>query len=200
MSILIVEDALIAVCKDAVGEHMRQVSSLPSDWDDELINRLGLAAPAVFVGFGGGPAQRDAAQGEAAISGRWAITVATAHASGEEARRRGDALQPGAYELVETLAPLVHNFTIPKVGTTKLESIDNLYTGSVDGKGLAVYVIVLSVPMSFPLVVPAEQLGRFAAFGANYDIPPHSPENHRRWIAGDASGGQPDAADVITLP
>lgn len=199
-TILDIEDALISRAKLLLGTLVRGVESLPGDWDDDMFRRLLRLVPGVFVVFSGGQRTGNAGQMEAAIDGRWSLVVATGHASGEAERRRGDSLEVGAYHLVQVLAAGMHGFAVPHVGSLLLLDVQNLYTGSVDSQGLAVYVLTFSLPMSFDAEPLADDLGYFVRFEAQLDIPPQQPELHRRWLRGDFDDGRPDATDTVILP
>lgn len=194
------EDAIMLRCEAAAGDLVQAVQSLPGDWDDEMFSRLAAAVPGVFVIFSGGQRSSGAGQQEAAIDGRWSVLVCTGHASGETARRRGDALEVGAYQLVNRLAAQLHGFTVPGVGTLSLLGVNNLFTGTVDKKGLAVYALDFSLPMTFELGAPLDAPGHFVTFSARYDTPPHTPDNHRAWLRGEQQPPAPDAEDIVTLP
>ena len=200
MNIAAVEDVLIAECKAALGRKVRGVESLPGDWDDEMLNRLVRAVPGVFVVFGGGPRRGAPGEIEASINARFTVITATGHASGEAARRRGDAMQVGAYELLNVLVPRLHGLTVPGAGTLSLEDVGNLYSGVIDTKGLAVYTATFSMPLCFDLVADESLLAPYETFAALYDVPPLTPAAHADWLAGNLSASRPDAADTVALP
>lgn len=200
-SILSCEEAIIGKAKALLGDIVRQVDSLPGDWDDQMFKRLLAAVPGVFVIFSGGARSNGAGQQEAAIEARWTVLTATGHASGEQARRHGDALEVGAYHLVQLLAAGLHGFTIRGVGTMALLDVQNLFTGAVDAQGLAVYALTFSLPMTFDLVEgEGGQPGHFVHFNAQLDVPPHNTERHRAWLRGDFDLALPDAQDQVILP
>ena len=200
MSITTVEDALIAEATATLGAHVRGVESLPGDWDDEMLKRLLRAVPGCFVAFAGGARSGAASAAEARIDSRWVVYVCTGHASGEAARRRGNQVQAGAYELIAMLAPRLHGLRIAGVGSASLLDVQNLYTGSIDRQGLSVYALTLSLPMLFELVADAAQLTPFVTFDAQYDVPPFTTEQHDEWLQGDYTTATPDARDTVTLP
>jgi phage gp37-like protein len=200
MSILAVEDALIAECTTALGTKVRGVQSLPGDWDDDMLRRFLRLVPGVYVSFGGGGVPRQGATG-LELDSRWIVYVGTGHASGETARRRGDALQAGAYELLEVLLPRLHGLLVPNVGSVRVTDVSNLWTGSIDRQGLAVYAIALTLPMALDIVAGDDVLAPFETFAALYDVPPHDIfAEHRKWLDGVATTTAPDAADTVTLP
>jgi phage gp37-like protein len=198
MSIKAVELALIDRIKQLLGARVRQVASLPGDWDDDMLKTFGKAAPGVFVAFTGGPRREAPAGVEASITAGWAVYVATAHAT-EQARRQGDARQIGAYDLVELLAPALHGAQLAGAGTLNLEGITNLYTGVIERQALSVYGLGFTMPMTFARA-ETDSLDDFETFVALYDVPPITPENHVAWLAGNTSTSAPDAADTVVLP
>lgn len=200
MTIIAIEDALIDKIKTALGSHVKGVESLPGDWDDEMLKRLLRYVPGVYVAFAGGPRLGAAGAAEATIDGKWLVYLSTGHASGEAARRRGDGQQVGAYELIAILAPLLDGLTVSDVGSFSLIDVSNLYTGSIDRQGVAIYALTLSIPMTFSLA-PGGTLTPFETFHAQYDVPPHvSDAEHRKWLTGDYSQTRPKAQDTVSLP
>jgi len=199
VSILQVEDAIIAAARAVLGTHVRDVESLPGEWDDEMLKRLLRAVPGCFVAFAGGPRNVAAGGVTAAIDGRWVVYTVTGHASGEAARRRGDSRQVGAYELLGLLAPHLHGLVVAGVGTLQLVDLQNVYSGTVDRQGLAVYALTFGIPMTLDLPVDGT-LTPSETFAAAWDTPPHTPQRHADWLDGDDSGGAPDARDQVALP
>lgn len=195
------EDALIARCREvlAVGDGrslVRTVQALPADWDDEMLSTLLREVPGVFVAFGGGPALDG---NFAEVEARWLVYVATGHETGQEARRRGDAFEVGAYQLLALLAPALHGWAPDEASTLQLVSVDNLFTGTIERKGVAVYGLTLKGPMGLDATEPPD-LSPFVTFDASIDIPEHQPRAvHEAWMAGDANAPKPDAAVKVTL-
>jgi len=200
MSIKVIEDALIAEIQAALGNKVRSISSLPGDWDAEMFKRLMALVPGVFVVFAGGA---PTAFGGTApfINAHWVVIAATGHASGEAARRRGDGSWIGAYEILETLVPRLHGFTVPDEGSLALVDVANLYNGAIDKQGLAVYAATFQMPMALATVADLATLDAFTTFDAQYDVPPFSSAaEHAKWLAGDYSTSNPDGEDKATLP
>jgi phage gp37-like protein len=179
-----IEDNIIGVVKAVIGGRLRTVDSLPGDWDADLLKRLLLCAPAVYVAFLGGPKLKET-DTVVGIDGRWSLFAITGHASGNAARRRGDGREIGAYEIIERLVPALHNHTVPDVGAMKLVNVENLYSGTIDNRGVALYAAVFTLPMYFPEILDSATLATFATFHADWDLAP----------ADDAI----DAADHVTL-
>ena len=118
----------------------------------------------------------------------------------EQARRLGDALQIGTYELIERMVGLLHGLEVPDVGTLDFRSVDNLFTGTVDRQGLAVYGVRFALPMT-ALPPAAVALDDFETFDAQYDLPPLADDDARQaWLAGNYGSSRPDAHDTVVLP
>lgn len=166
-----VEDELVARVKNHFGNKLRTVDILPGDWTDEMLERLIISAPAVYIACPGGPRipNEDSLVG---INSRWIFYAITAHASGEKARRLGDLVQIGAYDIVKRLIPLVHNYTIADVGTMDVVSADNLYNGTVDKKGVTLYAVLCNLPMHFDTDAPLADLDAFESIHVDLDLAP----------------------------
>jgi phage gp37-like protein len=163
------EDNLIALVKAEFGSKLRLVDSLPGDWSDDMLKSLIISAPAVYLAFLGGPkiTNSDTIVG---IDSRWSFFAITAHASGQKARRRGDSLQIGAYEIISRLIPVVHNHTVPDIGTITLVSIDDLFNGNIDSKGVSLWAALFTMPMYFDPSTNLGSLDDFETFHADWDI------------------------------
>ena len=178
MGIATVEDAIIAEAKAALtfggGLKVRAVVAAPGDWDAEMLKRKLLAmVPCVLVVFAGGP--NDALGGNTAgIDAHWRVIVATGHASGDAARRRGDSQEIGAYEIIERLIPRLDGFTVPDEGTLDLVELENLYSGEIDKQGLAIYGLTFTHTMAFPVSADAALITPFVTFNDKFDLAPRA--------------------------
>jgi phage gp37-like protein len=191
MSIAAVEEHLIGVIKarfqlSGGKSALRGVDSLPSDWDNDVLKRLLRQVPGVFVVWGGG--QRiDGSDTD--INSTWVIVAVTAHASGEKARRHGDKLEIGAYQIIEVVVPLLRDHVVPP-GQERLqfEEVQNLFSNDLDLQGVAAYGARFSLRM--PIVPPpgmaADVLDDFLTFDSTLDAAP--------------SDGNPEAQDTVLLP
>lgn len=201
MTIAATETYLLATLRAALAGRVRTIDSLPGEWDIALLSRMLTLAPFVVLGFTGGPAV-GAGGVLASITGSWEVYVGCNHASGQQARRMGDAMQLGAYELLEAVVGLLHGHLVPGVGTLAMSQVDNFYSGEVDKQGLVVYGVRFALPMSFERAAPdGSALAGFAVFDARYDTTPlANAAQHAAWLAGDLSASAPDARDVLALP
>ena len=200
MGILASEDAVIAQVKALLGNKVKAVDSLPGDFDEDTLKRMLILTPGVFVLWTGGGAK---AVGGASpsLDGQWVLYIVTAHASGQAARRRGDAQQAGAYELIEVLLPGLHGFNLADDGSLTFVRVENLFNGRVDKRGVAVYAITFQQMMTLPAVPDPSLLTPFETFDAQWDVPPHSSASeHEDWLEGDYLDSVPDARDTVALP
>lgn len=206
MGIATVEDAIIAAATQALtvdgALKVRGIVSAPGDWDKEMLKRTLLAmVPCVLVVFAGGPS-KDVGGNIANLDAHWRVIVATGHASGEKARRRGDSQEIGAYEIIERLVPVLDGLVIADEGTLDLVELDNLYTGEVDKQGLAIYGLTFTHLMALPFIADLGALDDFTTFHAFYDVPPFDGEaEYLSWLAGEPfTDSWPAAEDEVTLP
>jgi phage gp37-like protein len=149
MQIACVEDAIIAKVKDVFGNKLRAVDSLPADVDDETLKRLVRTTPGVYVVFDGGMDQTQGGS-QAKVRAQFSVNAITSHVSGEKARRRGDKLEIGAYDIIEILLPKLHRMTVKGIGTLVFQNIENRYDGPLDKLGVAVYAAVYYIDINFP--------------------------------------------------
>lgn len=202
MGIAALEAALIAPIKAALGNKVRTVESLPGNFDDNTFKRLLRQVPGIFITWAGAQTSSGRDGGVAGMTtGLWIVYVVTGHASGEAARRLGDSQQVGAYELVDTLVPLLNGLTIKGEGTLSLTRVENLYSGTVDSQGLSLYAMQFNMPMAWPTTVDEATLTPFQTFDAQYDIPELTTDaEHKKWLAGDYGTTKPDARDTVAVP
>jgi phage gp37-like protein len=190
-----VEDAIIAQLKTTLGNKVRAVSSAPNAFSgQEAADRLRLA-PACYVGFMGGDSE--GTQVTPAMDGSFVVYVVTENAAGEEARRRGDVTAIGAYDLVEITASVIHELTVPDIGTLMFSGCFNLFAEELDQIGLSVYSVAFKVPMFLPLPDLSATLNNFATFEAQYDIAPFL--THTEPLP-DAATSVDAGSDQLSLP
>ena len=183
--ITLIEDDIIARVKTHFGPVLRTADSVPGPLNsEETLKKMLRAAPAVFVLFAGG---RNPAPGKnlPEIQGRWVLYIVTAHAGGQADRRRGDGRQIGAYEIIEQLVPLLDGFCPANESALDLVDINNLYSGSIDNQGVALYALTFSVRMDLSALPDSSTLDDFLTAHVDYDI---------------NQDGTVDAQSDITLP
>jgi len=176
------EDAIISRIKQLFGNKLRAVDSLPGELNEEILKEILIQAPAVYVAFTGGtPGNID----DANIEARWVVFPVTGHASGQKARRHGDAVQIGANEITCRLTAGLHNHVVPDTGTLKLRNISIIFSGALDRQGCTIYGLTFGLPMQFEDADLLAGLDDFITFHADYDLA--------------QKDGQVEAADNATL-
>lgn len=160
MIILDVEKTLLEKTRETLGNLVRQVDSLPGEFDTQTLKSLVRQSPGVYWSFLGGRAVPDQL---ARIEGRWAMYAVTGHASGQAARRTGDRSEVGAYELVSLLLPVFHHYSVPDAGSLKLQQVENLFNGTYERQGVAIYAASFVLPMTFEPELP-ENIHDFITF------------------------------------
>lgn len=198
-TLVAVEDILLArVQATFAAGQLRAVEALPGAISATMIKQLAPRAPGVHSSFlGAGPSRGGTPE---QLDARWALYVITTHASGQAARRRGDAVAIGAYEILTPLVAALHAAPIPGCGAVRNVRIDNLWSGEMESRGIALFALTFDVPME--LTVAAPTLNPFVTFHADYDIPLFvSATEHAKWLAEppDLTTSVPDAADTVTL-
>lgn len=202
----VMEDAIIERVKSTFQATdgrlvLRAVETLPGDWDDETLRRLLRAVPGAYVAFSGGPMLTTVNTG-VTISATWVVYAVTGHASGEAARRRGDSRQVGGYEVVQRLVGRLHMWEPdPEQGPLVTSSIENLYTGSLDKQGIAVYAVTFKQELNLHVIADPAELADFETFDARLDVPPFANRvEHERWLLDLPTEHDPDARDIVSLP
>jgi phage gp37-like protein len=165
-----IEDAIIARLTTAFAGRVREVDHKPAKLDAEELNRILTAAPAAYVALLGWQRQ-DRPEGTIALS--YGIYLIAANASGERARRRGDAATIGAYEMAITAAATLERW-VPAgaAGPIEVRSCENLFGAAFEKAGRTVYGLVLELPASLDQVVGEAPPGDFITFNGDWDIPP----------------------------
>ncbi|WP_421793408.1 phage protein Gp37 [Hydrocarboniphaga effusa] len=166
-----VEDAITARARLLCGNRVRDVATIPAEWDANLLERVLRALPGVFIAFVGG-ADKTPGGTTASFDAIFSVIAVTNHASGELARRRGDSRVIGAYDLIELLIPGLHKLKVPDVGTLIFQRVENLYTGALDKLGIAAYAALFAMPLSFDTPVDESTLAPFETFTQTFAKPP----------------------------
>jgi len=195
-----IEDAIIARLGAAFAGRVREVDHKPAKLDADELNRILTVAPAAYVAMLG---WQRAERPEGTIALSWGVYLIAANASGERARRRGDAATIGAYEMAITAAASLERWVPPgAAGPVEVRSCENLFGAAFEKAGRTVYGIVLDLPAKLQdvLAVPGEPTpGDFITFHGDWDIPPLG--NVATPPPAPASGAdQADAVTTVTLP
>ena len=106
-------------------EKVKLIDTLPGAWSFDLLKRLLQKAPSVYVAFLGGPVSTPSGD-LANIKAKFDVYVVSKEAD-EETRRRGNKRVIGCYDMLATLVPQLHGYTVPDVGSLMLTNINNLF-------------------------------------------------------------------------
>jgi phage gp37-like protein len=165
-----IEDAIIAKLTTAFAGRVREVDHKPAKLDADELLRILTQAPAAYVAFLGWQ-RTDRPSG--VTLGSWGVYLIAANASGERARRRGDANFIGAYEMAIAAAAALERW-VPAgaAGPVQVMSCENLFGAAFEKAGRTVYGLVLDLPMALDDVLTTGSLDNFITFNGDWDIPP----------------------------
>lgn len=165
------EDELIALIKAKLAGTVKKVEDAPANWTKDMVLRAIKMTPAVFVSFTGGAAKQPGSETPVMDAG-FSLIVATGHASGERARRRGDTREIGAYELIATIVPLLNGYNTA-AGTLQFRGTQPVDVSIWDLQNLMLWEIQFGLPMfALEEVVPDGALDNFRIFHVDYDVAP----------------------------
>ncbi len=162
-----IEDTLLTRISAALPTQLKAIDSLPGPLNARLLAQLAPKAPGVFTTFVGAVPGRSLP--EETVGSRWALYILTSHASGQAARRHGDAVAIGAYEVLAAIAPAMRE-AIPEFGRPKFMRADNLWSGELEKRGFALFAMTYEIPMPLPSLADANELGDFLVFHNDSDI------------------------------
>lgn len=166
-----VESAIVARAKTALGfpaaPVVRQVETLPGGWTLDMLKRALQMAPGVHLAFLGGRSQSSGGY----IDGRFAA-YAVAKGAREEDRRRGNAREIGAYDIIERLAIHLDNLTVPDVGTIVVREVQNVFSDAMFELGGTVYALLVEVPNMPWANKDTSTLAPFITFEGTHSLAP----------------------------
>ena len=164
------EDAVIAVIKNTLTNHVRSVDSLPGPWSLDLLRRMFQEAPAVYITWLGGSAR---AVSSPLINSRLDVLSVTRNARGEKARRRGDGNTIGAYDILQMIIPQLHNYSVDDVGALELSGVRNVFDNATFEVGATVYAASFTVPVDFTPaagIVDPSTLDDFLTYHESHEV------------------------------
>ncbi|HEY4254583.1 MAG TPA: phage protein Gp37 [Roseomonas sp.] len=203
MTIAAVEDQIIARLATAFDGRLCAVEHRPAGIDNGAVVRSLLRAPGICVTFLGWQAS---ARADAAVTASWTIYLIATNASGEAARRRGDAATIGAYEMLEVTARSLDRWLpAAAAGAASVLRADMLDPASLHlaldvaspvSTGRSAYLLTLAVPLLLtgPDAGPPLSVDPFVTFHADWDVPVFGN------VTPPLPAAAPDAADTVTLP
>jgi phage gp37-like protein len=198
-----VEDKMILACTAALfnstknKSNVRTIETIPGGWTLDTLKRMLQGAPGVYISYLGGGIKDSV--NSVFNDGRFDAVVVVDSAK-ELERRRGTKSQIGAYQIVEIIAPALHNLTVNGVGTLKVTNINNLFNESTFELGATIYAVQCQCPnMNFESPVD-DTLDDFITFDVDYDIPVFVTQAERlKWLEENFDTSKPDATDEVTL-
>lgn len=144
-AITLIEQALVDKVKTVLGfpnaPVVKKVETLPGGWTQVMLARALQLSPSVHIAFLGG--QSDSSGGY--INARFAVYIISKSVR-EEDRRRGNAREIGAYEIIDLLATHLDMFSIDDIGTLLVRGVENVFSDAAFDIGGAIYAMTLEVP------------------------------------------------------
>lgn len=147
-------DALIAKIKVLCGNHLKEIDSHPGQWDDSSVRRLVRNPPAVYVAWLG----QQPNSNPYTVTARWGVFVVANVLNG---KRRNDV---GIYQIVETLTAGLHKQHILPSGMFELQTVQNLWSDTQSGMGVAVYGMYFNAEQPLPCAIDESSLNDFVEY------------------------------------
>lgn len=158
MVIAAVEEAVLSAVEAAFNDV--RTGSLGGGWTLDSLRRALQLSPGVYISFLGGKA---ADYKSTKTAGRFELYIVTKGAVEPVRRSRG----LGAYELIETLVPLLHQLPVPDVGVLRFEQVNNLFKEAAFKMGGSVYALAFSIDLYFELPQAPQEIATHLSFSAN---------------------------------
>lgn len=130
-------DALQARIRELCGVQLHEVTSHPGHWDDAAVTRIVSNPPAAYTAWLG----HMPGDNPHIVQARWVVYVV---ANVLDGKREDDI---GIYQLVERLSAGLHRYQLSPSGTFELLSVQNLWSDTQSGMGVAVYGMYFKAPM-----------------------------------------------------
>jgi phage gp37-like protein len=158
------EEALQARIKAVVGRAVRKVESHPGRWGNEVIKHMLADAPSVYTAFSMG---RYADQGEDVLLGQWHVYVVARALNGQR--------EVGVYQLLQALAPALHEYDLGQPDALRLKSVKNLFSYSQAKAGFCCYELLFDLPMRLEEFDPSS-LDDWLRYHADH-VDEHDPDH-----------------------
>ncbi len=147
-------DALIAKIEALCGGTLIEVTEHPGQWDDSSVQRLVRNPPAAYIAWLGQlPSNRPNE-----VIARWAIFVVAEVLNGQ----RQQAV--GIYQIVEQLTAGIDGERITPSGLFSLQSVQNLWSDTQSGMGVAVYGMYFNAQQPVPDVISEADIDDFIIY------------------------------------
>ena len=165
-------EALLAKIKALCGDYLREVDTHPGQWDDSSVRRLVRNPPAVYVAWLGQQPNNN----PHTVTARWGVFVVAEVLNGQ----RRNAV--GIYQIVETLTAGLHKQRIEPSGMFELQTVQNLWSDTQSGMGVAVYGMYFNAVQPLPDMTSDDTLCDFKIYDHtfNQDKDEHSIDGKTR--------------------
>lgn len=171
------EDELVALIKaSALGPKLRAVDGLPDATDRDAIKRWSVEAPAAYVVALDGNIDGDV------VDLKFAVVLVARNSFGARAARHGVASVIGLYEMLGAAIALLNGATTESAAW-QATGYQLLQDVELRNQGLHVALVSIGTQVDAPHPDDADtDLGEFLEFHADYDLQPHTPDEHQRWL------------------
>lgn len=152
-------EALIAKIRELCGAHLREVAEHPGQWDDSTVRRLVRNPPAVYIAWLG----QQPHPNRRLVVARWGVFVVAQVLNGQ---RQG---QVGIYQIVEQLSAGLHQVQLAPSGMFELQSVQNLWSDTQSGMGVAVYGMYFNAQQPLPETLASDSLDDFIVYHQQFN-------------------------------
>lgn len=165
-------EALIAKIKALCGDYLKEVETHPGQWDDSSVRRIVRNPPAVYIAWLG----QQAGKNSHTVTARWGVFVVAEVLNGQ----RNDSI--GIYQVVETLTTGIHQQRIEPSGMFTLQTVQNLWSDTQSGMGVAVYGMYFNAVQPLAHQIDDDSLCDFKVYDHtfNQDNEPHTIDGKTR--------------------
>lgn len=165
-------DALIEKIQTLCGDYLKEVDTHPGQWDDSSVRRIVRNPPAVYVAWLGQTANANART----VTARWGLFVVAEVLNGQRQN------SVGIYQIVETLTGGLHKQQISPSGVFDLQSVQNLWSDTQSGMGVAVYAMYFNAVQPLADSIDASSLADFKVYDHtfNQDTDPNTIDGKTR--------------------
>ncbi|EEY13311.1 DUF1834 family protein [Mannheimia haemolytica] len=152
-------DALIGRIQTLCGDYLKEVDTHPGQWDDSSVRRIVRNPPAVYVAWLGQIANPNTRT----VTARWGLFVVAEVLNGQRQN------SVGIYQIVETLTAGLHKQQINPSGSFDLQSVQNLWSDTQSGMGVAVYAMYFNAVQPLADSIDESSLADFKVYNHTFN-------------------------------
>lgn len=186
------ENELVALIKESpLGRRLKVVDSLPDTPDKDVIKRWGVEAPAAYVVAMDGSISGDTTEP------KFVVVFVARNASGAKAARHGSSKVVGLYEMLDAGVALLNGGSTDGA-SWRATAYQLLQDVELRNQGLHAAMVAVESLVDTPQ--PDDEslgLGDFLEFHADFDLAPHAPDEHLRWLGENHDEPAPDMQSHI---